>query len=434
MPKSLLSTLSLPKTSVTPLGMLRDLIPGPGAARRVAFLMFVQSLGTGLFLTSSAVFFTRTQGFSTGQLAFALSVAGLCGFLCSMPVGRIADRLGPRLPLATHYALLGPLFLSYLFVDDVAGFAVVAALIGICETGGGPLRGALIHALFGADASKVRAQMRSVFNLGFTGGAAMAGLALASGSRAAFVVVTSANAAMQLGCAVIAVRLRLPAGTEPATAASAKRSWAAIKDRRFLLATGLSGVLEFYLPVLTVGMPLWIVHRTDAPGFLTAALTALNAVLVVFLQVAGGKGADTVRGSGRLLVRAGVLLAAACALFALSGSGDALWSVLFLVPALVVLTLGELAQAAGSWGLAFALPPPGRMGEYQGVFALARGFQQFLGPALVTVLTMRLGAIGWLTLAALFLVAGLAAGRAFTRDTPTPPAPAAATDAATSKE
>ncbi|MFD5467863.1 MFS transporter [Kitasatospora sp. NPDC127059] len=405
----------------------------------MAALTLAQSLGTGLFLTSSAIFFTRTAGFSTDQLAFALSVAGVCGFLCSMPAGRIADRFGARVPLAVSYALLGPLFFVYPFVDDVAGFTVVAALIGVCETGaGGPLRGALIHALFGrAKATGVRAQLRSLFNLGFTGGAALAGLALADGSRSAFAAVTTANAVLQLGCAVIAFRLRPPAGAEPVPAKSvptepvptepvpaepvpaapARRSWVAIRDGRFLLATGLSGVLEFYLPILTVGMPLWIAHRTGAPEALTAVLVALNAVLVVLFQRAASKGSETVHGSGRLLVRAGVLLAAACGLFALSGGGGAVRATVFLVPALIALTLGELAQASGSWGLAFALPPPGRMGEYQGVFALARGLQQFLGPALVTVLTTGLGGAGWLVLGALFLVTGLVAGRAFVRDT-----------------
>ncbi|MFE2523885.1 MFS transporter [Streptomyces sp. NPDC059382] len=429
MPKSPLTT-----TLTRPLDLLRDLVPEPGAARPLAALTFAQSLGTGLFLTSSVIFFTRTAGFSADQLAIAMSIAGVCGFLCSMPAGRIADRFGARVPLAISYALLGPLFFVYPFVDNVVEFAVVAALIGVCETGaGGPLRGALIHALFGkAKASGVRAQMRSLFNLGFTGGAALAGLALADGSRSAFIAITTANAVLQLSCAVIAFRLRTPAGMESAPAAPAKRSWVAIKDRRFLLATGLSGVLEFYLPVLTVGMPLWIVHRTGAPGALTAVLIALNTIMVVLFQRVASRGSETVHGSGRLLVRAGVLLAVACVLFALSGGRGAVWATVFLVPSLIALTLGELAQASGSWGLAFALPPPDRMGEYQGVFALARGFQQFLGPALVTVLTMSLGASGWLILAALFLVTGLAAGRAFTRQTPSDPA--ASIDAAAPKE
>ncbi|KUJ68999.1 hypothetical protein ACZ90_14180 [Streptomyces albus subsp. albus] len=428
MPKTPLTT-----SSTRPLGILRDLVPEPGPARQMAVLMFAQSLGTGLFLTSSAVFFTGTAGFSTGQLAFAMSVAGLCGFLCSMPAGRIADRFGPRVPLVISYALVSPLFFVYPFVGNVAAFAAVAALIGVCETGAGPLRGALIHGLFGsAKAARVRAQMRSLFNLGFTGGAAMAGLALASGSRSAFIAVTSANAVLQLSCAFIAARLRPPAEAASASAAPAKRSWAAIRDRRFLLATGLSGLLEFYLPVLTVGMPLWIVHRTDAPGALTAVLTALNAILVVLFQVAASRGSETVSGSGRLLLRAGALLAVACVLFALAAGRGAVWATVFLVPSLIVLTLGELAQAAGSWGLSFALPPPGRMGEYQGVFTLARGFQQFLGPAVVTTLTMSLGTTGWLILAALFLVTGLAAGRAFIHHTP--PDPAASLDAATPEE
>lgn len=152
------------------------------------------------------------------------------------------------------------------------------------------------------------------------------------------------NVALQLLCAIMALGLR-PDGPEvvPATAG---RSWEAFRDRRFLLATALSGILELFQPVLAVGVPLWIVNRTDAPGALVAALTVVNTVLVVLLQVAVGKGSDTVSGSGKLLLRAGLLMALACCLFAGSGAADTSLAVVLLFAYTVLMTLGELAQSA----------------------------------------------------------------------------------------
>ncbi|MFB7664978.1 MFS transporter [Kitasatospora sp. NPDC056138] len=408
----------MPTLRTAATGLLRDLIPAPGAERRMGVLTLAQSLGTGLFLTSSAVFFTRTVGLSADSVSVAMSIAGLCGFLATIPGGRVADRLGARRPLAASYALLAALFVAYGFIDEIGEFTIVACAIAVCETVGSPLRAALTHALFGsARSAGVRARMRSLYNLGFTGGAALAGAALATGSRSAFLLVLTGNAVLQLLCAVITVRLR-PAGPEVA-GSGAGRSWAAFRDGRFLLATVVSGVLELFQPVLAVGVPLWVVNRTHAPVALVAALTIVNTVLVVLLQVAASKGSDTVSGSGRLLLRSGLLMALACGMFAASGNGTGTtWAVVLLITGTAVMTLGELAQSAGGWGLSFTLPPEGRMGEYQGVFGLGRGLQQFFGPALVIMLPLGMGTFGWLILATVFLLAGLTAHWAFARDTP----------------
>ncbi|KJY38754.1 MULTISPECIES: MFS transporter [unclassified Streptomyces] len=398
-------------------GFLKELVPAPGAERRMGVLTLTQSLGTGLFLTSSAIFFTRTVGLSAESVSVAMSAAGLCGFLATVPGGRVADRFGARRPLAASYGLLAVLFVGYAFVEGVPAFTAVACAIAVCETVGSPLRAALTHALFGsARSAGVRARMRSLFNLGFTAGAGLAGAALATDSRIAFLLVIAVNVALQLLCAIMALGLR-PDGPEvvPATAG---RSWEAFRDRRFLLATALSGILELFQPVLAVGVPLWIVNRTSAPGALVAALTVVNTVLVVLLQVAAGKGSDTVSGSGRLLLRAGLLMALACCLFAGSGAADTSLAVVLLFAGTVLMTLGELAQSAGGWGLSFTLPPEGRMGEYQGVFGLGRGLQQFFGPALVVMLPLGMGAAGWLLLAGVFVVCGLIALWAFVRDAP----------------
>ncbi|MEU0397278.1 MFS transporter [Streptomyces sp. NPDC006208] len=407
----------MPSLSAAATGFLKDLVPAPGAERRMGVLTLAQSLGTGLFLTSGAIFFTRTVGLSAESVSVAMSVAGLCGFLATVPGGKVADRFGARRPLAASYFLLAVLFVGYAFVDGIATFAAIACAIAVCETVGSPLRAALTHALFGsARSANVRARMRSLFNLGFTGGAGLAGVALATDSRTAFVLVVIVNAALQFACGIVALRLR-PSGPEVVPATKG-RSWAAFRDGRFLLATVLTGILELFQPVLAVGVPLWIVNRTDAPVALVAVLTVVNTVLVVLLQVAVGKGSDTVSGSGRLLLRAGLLMAIACCLFAGSGGTTTTWAVVLLIAGTVVMTIGELAQSAGGWGLSFTLPPEGRMGEYQGVFGLGRGLQQFFGPALVIMLPLGMGTAGWLLLAAVFLVSGLIAMWAFASDKP----------------
>ncbi|GAA3611865.1 MFS transporter [Kineosporia mesophila] len=388
---------------------LTEIVPGQGAARRLAVLTIVQSIGYGLFLTSSAIFFRETVGLTITQVGLGLSVAGLAGLLFTVPIGRLADRFGARLPLLTLYAALVVLFAAYCGVTNFAGFVVIASLISICETSVTPLRATLTHALFPPeDRVRVSAQMRSLLNVGFMIGAACAGAALAVGTRSAFFAVVLLSAFGHAVCAVIVARL--PQSTQaPAVATpGSNQARSGLRDLRFLGLSLLAGVLEFYQPILTVALPLWIVARTDAPTSVNAVLLMLDTILVILLQVAASRGAETVPGAARMLRRSGLVLAVSCAIFATTQGASAVVAIPLLLIGTAVLVWGELSQAAGSWGLALHLPPPGKQGEYQGVFALGRGLQQTTGPAVVTFLAVTQGWWGWLVLGALLAVCGIA--------------------------
>src|SRR4051794_20791047 len=82
---------------------LRPLLPTGRAARVLAFASLVDATGTGLFLTGSALFFTRAVGLSTAQVGLGLSIAGVAGFACTLPLGALADRVGRRRTLVVLY-------------------------------------------------------------------------------------------------------------------------------------------------------------------------------------------------------------------------------------------------------------------------------------------------------------------------------------------
>lgn len=382
---------------------LLELLPTAGPPRVLAALTCVQSMGTGVFLASGVVFFTTVAGMEAEQVGVALSVAGLCGVLVSVPVGRLADRVGARRLLIVSYVVSGPLFALYAGVGSILPFLIVSSLIAVCEGAADPLRATLTYAVGGKDAAKVRGQLRGIYNLGFVVGAALAAGALVTATRTAFSVVVLATAAAQLACAAIATRL--PDGDtanqiEPAAGRRVR------PDPRFVLLTLVNGGMELHVVIMTLGFPLWIVTHTDLPASLNSLLLALNTTAVVLFQVAAGRRTATVPDAGRLQLLAGILLGAACAVAAVSGSvvtAAAGWA---LAVACLLLVAGELLQTAGSFTLSFELPPPGRQGEHQGIFSLRKGLRQTAGPALVTWLVAGLGGSGWLVLAVLFVVLG----------------------------
>jgi hypothetical protein len=150
-----------------------------------------------------------------------------------------------------------------------------------------------------------------------------------------------------------------------------------------------------------------VIQRTQARPWVIPLLLSTNTVLAVLFQVRASRSADTVDGATRALWRASVVAALACLLFVPSAWAARPWALTTLLLATMVLTVAELLQSAGGWGLSFGLAPAGAQGKYLGAFSLGYILQDMLGPLLVVALVLGGGPLGWLGLAALFLAAGL---------------------------
>jgi hypothetical protein len=167
------------------------------------------------------------------------------------------------------------------------------------------------------------------------------------------------------------------------------------------------------MPVLSLGLPLWIVERTDAPKPMAAALLVLNMLAVVLLQVRVARRVVDLRSAARVAGRAGWMMLAACAVYGLSGGSIGAWAaVAVLLVAALAQVLGEMMQAAAAWEIGFGLAPAAQQGQYQGLFGMAPQIARMLGPVVVTTLLIGWGTRGWLVLGGLFLLAGLLTGPA----------------------
>src|SRR5215210_2034657 len=62
--------------------------------RSLAGQSVLSAFGEGAFLTGSAVFFTVIVGLSAQQVGLGLSIAALTRFALSVPLGKVADRVG----------------------------------------------------------------------------------------------------------------------------------------------------------------------------------------------------------------------------------------------------------------------------------------------------------------------------------------------------
>lgn len=382
------------------------LIPEPGPGRTLYWATLVNTVGSGMYITSSAIFFVRYLGLSAGRVGLALSAGGLIGLAAGLPAGRLADRRGPRdvfvgalLVQALAMALLVYTRSLWLLTADVtvAGLALTAAQAA---------RGPLIRAAAAEGASILRAHLRAVANLGLTLGGSVGGLFIALDDRSLYPVLIWANAASYVLCAALGLRLPGPSPAAPRAAAAGERG-AVLRDRHYLGITGVSLVMMLQVPVLPLVLPLWIYAHTALPHWLVAAAIPINTLMVAGLQMRITRGVDGTLDAARLMPRAGLAFLAGFALFAVIG-GLPVWAgAAALVIAVGLYTLGEILHGTSSYELSLNLAPSGAVGAYYGVYTTGSQLGRAVSSGLVSVLCLDLGAPGWILLGALMTAAGL---------------------------
>lgn len=393
------------------------LLPPAGPQRVLALAQLGNSVGDGAYYVTSALYFTHVVGLSAGRVGLGLTVAWAIGSLVGVPLGRLADRRGPRgtavlLALATATAVA-----SFLVVRGFLPFVLAACAYASAQSGLGAARQALLAALIPAGArTGLLAHLQSTLNAGLAVGAGLGGLALHAGTRSAYLGVFALDAVSFLVCAgllwrlpsVEPIRLSVPTGRGRERGAAS----GVLRDRPYVLVTSLNTVLLLRMPLLSLGLPLWITERTEAPAWLVSALFVLNTVAVMVFQVRMARGVTGLGTATRSIRRSGLVMLASCVVFALSAGVSPWIAAVVLVAGAVLQVVAEMQHSAGSWQLAFDLAPADRMGEYQGFFGTGVTVARTMGPLVLTALLVGWGTPGWLLLGGLMLGASYAMGPA----------------------
>ncbi|MBQ1069974.1 MFS transporter [Micromonospora sp. D75] len=405
-------------------------LPPPGPLRTLAYATLVNTVGAGLWLAGGALYLTRDVGLSATSVGAGLTVAGLVGLSASVPLGALADRSDPRTLRAVLQVGQAVAALAYLLVGSFPAFLAVAVPEALLATGNLAVRAALVAAVGGPDGRvHAFATLRAVANLGITVGTALAGIALAVDTHRAYQVLVVGNAATYLLSAALLLRLPPQPATDGArrTPGAPRRGGRGgpLRDGRFLAVSGASAVLSTHVTVLVLVVPLWTVDRAGAPPPVVSAVLLANTILTVLLAVRLSRGAERAAPAARKLRRAGLVLAAATPLYAVTGVLPVLPAVVLLLVATAVWTVGDLWHGAAGAGLAYDLAPPGAIGAYQGADGLLAGLAQALGRGLLTLLVLGSGPVGWLVLGVVFAAAGLAAPALTRRAVAHRPAPRA---------
>jgi MFS family permease len=385
---------------------LLSLVPKTREQRVYMLAALINVYGTGLIITAMTLYAIKVVHLTAARAGLALTIAGLVGLLASMPIGRLADRRGPRDVSRLALLLVGAAAAGYVFLaHSFVSYLIVAIVDGSALSASSTASVALLRRVGGDSATTFRSQAQAVFNLGISLGVATCGVAIELNTVNAYRALFLGNA---LSCLIGAAMLsRLPK-YEPLPGAHEESPLAALRDRPFLGYTALSGAMFMQYLVLGLLLPVWVVFHTNAPRWSVSAFVVINTVIVVLFQVRVGKTVQTIRQGGAAFRRAGVIFLVSCSAMGLAAGLPAWGALLLLAGAVVLHTYGELWHASGTFALDFGLAPPHAQGQYQGLVGMGNFAGQALSPLILVGVVLAGGRLGFVVLGAWFAVLGLA--------------------------
>jgi MFS family permease len=381
--------------------------------RRLSSQSVLSAFGDGVFLTGSAVFFTQIVGLSAAQVGLGLTIAGVVTFGLAVPLGKLSDRFGAKRVWAATSALEALLYLVWLAVGGMATFIAMMIALELVSTTSRSARNAYRFDVFPREERvSSNAYFRAARNVGYTLGALLAGIALATNDDGVIRLVPVITAGLLLLNALLVSRL--PRAGAHVALESPLEAMAhdgdrvsALRNRGYLLMSVCGGVLATHQVLLNVVIPLWLVEETDAPRVLLAWLFGTNTVMAVALQVAAARGVVSVADSLRAQRRGAFFFVLSCGIVLVTHDTVGWVTIALVWFGHVTVTGAELFSSAGEWGLQAELSDPARRGEYQGVSQLGYTVGSVWAPAAYTFLAMEWGAQGWLVIAAIVVVAAI---------------------------
>lgn len=370
------------------------------------------SLGSGMFLTGSAVYFTEVTGLSAIQIGVGFSIAGGLSLLLSVPMGALVDRVGGQRSWMLGALAEAAVFATYPLVKGFWGFLVALSLITVANVFAQSGRGSYTIAAIPPEI-RVRTQafMRSALNVGFTVGAGMGAVVLAFRSHGVLNILVISNA---IGLVVNGIFIsRLPAAPHieraPEVDGRKPSRIAVFRDRPILGLTGLLGVSLMYGTIFAEVIPLWVINRTDLPKPVLGALFTVNTIMAVLLQVPASRGADSLSGSIRLMRWGALTTMVACPIVLLSDGTSGWVTVAVLAVGVMLVTMTELWQSSAAWYLFSEIPPPDRRGEYLGAMRMGGAAQSMVAPAALTYLALHTS-FGWWVVSGIFALVAVVCG------------------------
>lgn len=365
---------------------------------RFVAAIVIDSIGTGVFIPVSMLYFLATTSLTLVQVGAALTTAGLLALPAGPLVGGLVDRYGakPVLQAANLAQALG--FAGYLVVGQTWQIAVCAWLNSAGRAVFFGSYGVTITAL-AAPGQRERwfGLLGSVRNLGYALGGLLSAVAVSIGTPGVYAAIVAVNAISYVTAFAL---MRTVPNARPEAGHDAAGGWRRVlQDRLYLSVIGHQLCFALSLFALNIAIPVYAVKVLGLPGWTAGAVFTLNTLMVGFGQgIVIGWLSGRVR--SRVLVAGHACFAAGYLLFLTADRVAAL----ALAAAVILLgaasyTLGEVLGGPITSTVAAESAPEALRGRYLALNQLAVTFAGTVAPIAFSRLLSTGPATTWLTLA-----------------------------------
>lgn len=352
----------------------------------LAFATLINRSGT-MVLPFLAIYMAKDFGVSAGSAGLVLAFYGFGALLTAPIVGKLSDKLGALRVMKLSLIATGLMLFAYPFIKDyylILGYTVIWSVISEAFR---PANLSLISTESEPAKRKISfALNRLAINLGMSIGPVIGGILTTVDFKLLFYVdgITSIVAGIFLMLARFDKHEPYvetnPAKTETEISRNDEISVNAsgiLKDKVFLL------FLFSLIPVNIVffqhigGLPLYIVRDLGYSGAVFGILSAINTVIIIFVEVPLNN-AMAAWDDRKALALGALLCGIGFGLMVISEN------IFFISFTIIIWTFGEMIFFPASTSYTSALSPAHKRGEYMGYFQMTFSLALMIGPWLGT--------------------------------------------------
>jgi MFS family permease len=359
-----------------------------GEHRRFVAAIVADTVGSGLFMPITLLYFLAMTDLSLVQVGSALSLSAVLTMPGAFVIGSLVDRFGPRRMMLIGNLVQAAGMLAYLWADSLLAVALWTALLNLGRQSFWGSFGNVVTAISAPGERELWfGFLQAVRNLGYSVGGLLAGLALQVGTGAAYQSVVVVNAVTFVLAFVLLLDVPDHRVAHPADAPV--EGWGVVlRDTAYLrLVLGQLGFVAGMM-VLNFALPVYVAETIDLPGWVVGAIFTLNTALVGL-----GQGLVVRRMTGRVRARmmglAQLTFVAAYALFVVAGWLPVWLAIVVMLVGAAVYTAGELTGGPVFSATAAEAAPDHLRGRYLGLFQLSWGVGGAVTPVVFTWLLAR---------------------------------------------
>ena len=359
-----------------------------GEHRRFVAAIVADTVGSGLFMPLTLLYFLAMTDLSLVQIGSAMSASALLTMPGAFVIGSLVDRFGPRRMMLAGNLVQAAGMLAYLWADSLLAVALWTALLNVGRQSFWGSFGNVVTAISApGERELLFGFLQAVRNLGYSIGGVLAGIALQIGTDLAFQTVVVVNAVTFVVAFVLLIDVPDHRAATPDDAPV--EGWGTVlRDGAYLrLVLGQFGFVAGMM-VLNFALPVYVAETIDLPGWVVGAIFTLNTAMVGL-----GQGLVVRRMTGqvrsRMMGLAQVAFVVSYGMFVVAG-----WLPVWLAVALMLLgaavyTLGELTGGPVLSATAAEAAPDHLRGRYLGLFQLSWGIGGAITPLAFTWLLDR---------------------------------------------